>query len=41
MQGKNCAMQPAQCADYYACQFPAFVEDLQVELHPIVASQYS
>lgn len=29
MQGKNCAMQPQQCADYYSCQFPAFISDLQ------------
>lgn len=29
MQGKNCAMEPQQCADYYSCQFPAFIKDLQ------------
>jgi hypothetical protein len=25
--GGNCAMGPADCADYYACQFPAMIED--------------
>ena len=29
MQGKNCAMGPQQCADYYSCQFTSFVADLQ------------
>ena len=23
MQGKNCAMSDAKCAEYYSCQFPA------------------
>ena len=25
-QGGNCAMSPSDCADYYACQFPAMIE---------------
>ena len=29
MQGKNCAMSGVKCAQYYSCQFPAFVADLQ------------
>ena len=27
MQGVNCAMSPADCADYYSCQFPAMIAD--------------
>ena len=27
MQGLNCGMDAAACADYYACQFPAMIED--------------
>ena len=26
-QGGNCAMSPADCADYYSCQFPAMIAD--------------
>ncbi len=36
MQGKNCAMSPQKCADYYACQFPAFIQDLQARFAVIL-----
>jgi hypothetical protein len=36
MQGKNCAMGPQKCADYYACQFPAFIQDLQTRFAVIL-----
>lgn len=39
MQGKNCAMSDEECARYYRCQFPAFVQDIQARFaQPWVSS---
>ena len=31
-QGKNCAMNPIQCSNYYACQFSAMIDDYRERL---------